>query len=58
MASEVYTKKNELHLGGESDLTIEVVILIIFGIFMLLFGLLLFQIHTGVLPYAQDSTYG
>lgn len=58
MASKVYTKKNELHVGGESDLTIEVVILIIFGIFMLLFGLLLFQIHTGVLPYAPDSTYG
>ncbi len=42
----------------ESDLSLEVVILIVFGVFMLLFGLLLFRIHTGELPYAPDSTYG
>ncbi|MBP2145441.1 uncharacterized membrane protein HdeD (DUF308 family) [Methanofollis sp. W23] len=41
-----------------SDLSLEVVIILIFGIFMLLFGLLLFWIHTGALPYAPDSTYG
>ncbi|WP_246589264.1 DUF308 domain-containing protein [Methanofollis formosanus] len=41
-----------------SDLSLEVVIILIFGIFMLLFGLLLFWIHTGDLPYAPDSTYG
>ncbi|WP_214084251.1 DUF308 domain-containing protein [Methanoculleus sp.] len=43
---------------AESDLSLEVVILIVFGVFMLLFGLLLFRIHTGELPYAPDSTYG
>ena len=53
-----YKTKEHLNLTGESDLTIEVVILLIFGIFMLIFGLLLFQIHTGALPYAPDSTYG
>ncbi|HOJ96293.1 MAG TPA: hypothetical protein PK024_05575 [Methanospirillum sp.] len=53
-----HPKKEHLKLTGESDLTIEVVILLIFGIFMLIFGFLLFQIHTGVLPYAPDSTYG
>lgn len=42
----------------ESDLSLEVVILLIFGIFMLLFGLLLFKIHTGELPYNLNSTYG
>ncbi|MDD3622478.1 MAG: hypothetical protein PHQ81_08740 [Methanofollis sp.] len=41
-----------------SDLSLEVVIILIFGIFMLLFGLLLFRIHTGTIPYAPDSTYG
>ncbi|HOT07930.1 MAG TPA: DUF308 domain-containing protein [Methanotrichaceae archaeon] len=44
--------------GEEVDLTLEVAILIILGVFMLLFGLLLFKIHRGDLPYAPDSTYG
>ncbi|MDD4455588.1 MAG: hypothetical protein PHI67_09815, partial [Candidatus Methanomethylophilaceae archaeon] len=43
---------------ADSDLSLEVVILLVFGVFMLLFGLLLFRIHTGELPYAPDSTYG
>ncbi len=42
----------------ESDLSLEVVILIVLGIFMLLFGILLFSIHTGDLPYSPDSMYG
>lgn len=42
----------------ESDLSLEVVILLIFGLFASLFGLLLFRIHTGALPYAPDSMYG
>jgi len=46
------------NVRGESDLTLEVVILLIFGVFMLLFGLLLFRIHAGELPYTPDSTYG
>jgi uncharacterized membrane protein HdeD (DUF308 family) len=45
-------------LRDESDLSLEVVILLVLGVFMLLFGLLLFRIHTGNLPYAPDSTYG
>ena len=41
-----------------SDLTLEVVILLVFGIFMLLFGLLLFRISSGDLSYNPDGTYG
>lgn len=47
-----------MRIMAESDLSLEVVILIIFGVFMLLFGFLLFGIHTGDLPYNPDSTYG
>jgi len=43
---------------AEPDLSFEIVILVVFGVFMLLFGLLLFMIHTGQLPYSPDSTYG
>lgn len=42
----------------EADLSIEVVILLIFGIFMLIFGALLVGIQAGALPYSPDSTYG
>ena len=42
----------------ESDLSLEVVILLILGVFMFLFGLLLFKISTGEIPYTPDSTYG
>ncbi|HII97964.1 MAG TPA: hypothetical protein HA272_01555 [Methanoregula sp.] len=42
----------------EFDFTLEPVILLVLAAFMLLFGLLLFRIHTGNLPYAPDSTYG
>jgi uncharacterized membrane protein HdeD (DUF308 family) len=42
----------------ESDLSLEVVILLILGVFGLLYGLLMFKIHTGALPYNPDSTYG
>lgn len=51
-------QKNIHLLRKESDLTIEVVILLALGLFMLLFGLLLFIIQTGELPYSPDSTYG
>ncbi len=47
-----------LKISEESDLSLEVVILIVLGIFMLLFGILLFSIHTGDLPYSPDSMYG
>jgi uncharacterized membrane protein HdeD (DUF308 family) len=42
----------------ESDLSMEVVLLIVLGVFMFLFGLLLFKISTGELLYTPDSTYG
>ena len=51
-------QKAQSKTGEESDLSLEVVILLILGVFMLLFGLLLFRIHTGDLPYNPDSTYG
>ncbi len=43
---------------GEHDLSIEVIILLILGVFMFIFGVLLFSIHTGDLPYTPDSMYG
>ncbi len=45
-------------MRGESDLSMEVVLLIVLGVFMFLLGLLLFKISTGELPYTPDSTYG
>ena len=42
----------------ECDLSLEVVLLLILGVFMFLFGMLLFKIHTGDLPYNPDATYG
>ncbi len=42
----------------ESDLSLEVAVLILFGVFWLLFGLTLFKIYTGDLPYNPDSAYG
>ncbi|MBZ2165462.1 hypothetical protein [Methanobacterium spitsbergense] len=51
-------QKTFLKMREESDLSLEVVILLIIGVFTLIFGLLLFKIHTGSLPYTADSTYG
>lgn len=42
----------------ESDLSLEVAILLILGVFGVLLGLLLFKIYTGDLPHNPDSTYG
>jgi hypothetical protein len=50
---KIYSKPIE-----EIDLSLEVVILLILGVFMLLFGILLIKIRTGDLPYTPDSTYG
>ena len=44
--------------GRLFDFTLEPVILLVLSVFMLLFGILLFPIHAGTLPYAPDSTYG
>lgn len=58
MASDKNMQKTSSKMGREYDFSIEVVILIVFGVFMLLFGFLLFKIHTGALPYSPDGTYG
>lgn len=40
------------------DIVLEAAILLVLSVFMLLFGVLLFFIHTINLPFAPDSTYG
>ena len=45
-------------MEDDTDLSLEVVILLILGMFMLLFGVLLLKIHAGRLSYNPDSTYG
>ncbi|SPJ15111.1 conserved membrane hypothetical protein [Syntrophobacter sp. SbD2] len=58
MPSDLQKKPSYAKMREESDLSLEVVVLLILGVFALLFGLLLFRIHTGGLPYNPDSTYG
>jgi uncharacterized membrane protein HdeD (DUF308 family) len=43
---------------AEIDLSIEVVLLIVGGVFFFLFGVLLFLIDRGMLPYSEGSMYG
>jgi hypothetical protein len=43
---------------AEIDLSIEVVLLVVGGVFFLLFGVLLFLITRGMLPYSEASMYG
>ncbi len=43
---------------GGVDLSLEIIVLLIFGLFMALFGLLLPPIQRGALPHAPDSTHG
>ncbi|MEN6292881.1 MAG: hypothetical protein ABFD07_12810, partial [Methanobacterium sp.] len=57
-SNNLKTRKTFLKMRKEYDFSIEVVILMVFAVFMLVFGFLLFKIHTGDLPYAPDSTYG
>lgn len=45
-------------IRGEHDLSFEVIIYLLLGVFMIIFGVLLFSIHTGDLPYTPDSMYG
>jgi len=55
------TQQNQtsgLAMSNGSELTLETIIYLAFGIFMLLLGALLFWINTGALPYNKDSTYG
>ena len=41
-----------------ADLSLEIIVLLIFGLFMALFGLLQPPIQRGALPHAPDSTHG
>ncbi|HQI54666.1 MAG TPA: hypothetical protein PLM15_04575, partial [Methanothrix soehngenii] len=43
---------------AQINLSIEVVLLIVGGVFFLLFGALLFLIDRGMLPYSEGSMYG
>src|SRR5665647_3410300 len=43
---------------GEVDLSVEVVLILVFGMFFVLYGLLVFPMYAGVLPYSPDSTDG
>lgn len=45
-------------MKDDPDISLEIVVLLILGIFMLVFGLLLFKISSGELPYSPDSAYG
>ena len=54
----VYMRPDDRQTVRISDLTLETVIILIFGIFMFLFGLLGFVIQTGTLPYNPDGAYG
>jgi len=58
LPSDRQQQQSHAKVREESGLSLEVVILLIFGVFTLLFGLLLFKIHTGDLPYNRDSAYG
>jgi len=58
MPSDLQQKQGLARMGEESDLSLEVVVLLVFGVFWLLFGLLLFKIYTGDLPFNPDSAYG
>jgi hypothetical protein len=56
--SDRQQKQTNARMREESDLSVEVVVLLILGVFGLLYGLLLFKIYAGDLPYNPDSTFG
>ncbi len=58
MPSDRQQKQSYARMREESDLSLEVVVLLILGVFGLLYGLLLFKIYSGDLPYNPDSTIG
>ncbi len=45
-------------MNDDLDISMEIVVLLVLATFMALFGVLLFGIRTGALPYNPDSTYG
>lgn len=58
MTSDTQQNPDSPAMSREFDFTLEAVILLTLGLFMFIFGILLFAIHTGQLPYTPDSTYG
>ncbi|MDI9398976.1 MAG: hypothetical protein QM433_05445, partial [Euryarchaeota archaeon] len=50
--------KRYIAKSAEISLSTEVVLLIVGGVFFLLFGVLLFLIERGMLPYSEGSMYG
>jgi hypothetical protein len=58
MPSDSRQERSHSRMREESDLSLEVVVLLILGVFGLLYGLLLFKIYAGDLPYNPDSTIG
>jgi hypothetical protein len=58
MPSDRQQKQSYARTREDSDLSLEVVVLLIFGVFWFLLGLLLLKIYTGDLPFNPDSTYG
>ncbi len=49
---------NRTKVLSESDLPLEVVILLIAGLILLIAGILLFPVATGALPYYENGLYG
>lgn len=47
-----------MNTADHFDLPLEVILLLVYGTFMCLFGVLLYGILAGALPYAPDSMYG
>ncbi len=45
-------------MAYDYDRSLEIDVLLVFGMFVLIFGLLLFEISAGRLPYNLDSAYG
>lgn len=58
MKSDRSTIRSISGMSDQPDLSLDVIVLIVFGIFWLVFGLLLLRIYSGVLPYSPDSAYG
>jgi len=58
MPSDLLREQRHAKIWRASDLPLEVIVLILFGSFYLLFGLLLFKIYSGELPYSPDSALG
>jgi uncharacterized membrane protein HdeD (DUF308 family) len=56
--SDRLPKRRAAKMKDDFDFSLEIVILLVLAVFMFLFGVLLFNIDIGALPYNPDSTYG